>query len=186
MKDLPSFQLKAAENVVSAIASAKSVPLHRLLVGLSIENVGTENARLLADSFGSLEALQAASVADMATIHGVGDVVAQSVFDWFSHEAHQKSLRELVPYLNIENPSANLANQTLAGKIFVLTGSLESFTRDEAKNAIQSLGGKVSSSVSKKTDYVVVGAEPGSKAAEAKRLDVPILEEATFSTLVAR
>jgi DNA ligase (NAD+) len=186
LKDLPGFQLKAAENVISAIEGAKKVPLHRLLVGLSIENIGAENARLLAESFGSLDALQKATVQDMAAIHGVGDVVAQSVAQWFEQPQNQVSLAELVPYIEIENPSHNSLQQTLAGKTFVLTGSLVSFTRDEAKNAIQSLGGKVSSSVSKKTDFVVVGADPGSKAAEAERLEVDVLDEEDFSQLVAR
>jgi DNA ligase (NAD+) len=186
LKDLPSFQIKAAENVVRAIGAAKDVPLHRLLVGLSIENIGSENARLLAESFGSLDALQKASVEDMAAIHGVGSVVAESVYDWFADSVNQKNLQELVPFLNIKNPSRNSTKQTLSGNTFVLTGSLVHFTRDEAKNAIQSLGGKVSSSVSKKTDYVVVGADPGSKAAEAERLGVQILDERAFSKLVAR
>jgi DNA ligase (NAD+) len=113
-------------------------------------------------------------------------VVAQSVAQWFAQPYNQASLAELVPHIEIENPSYNSLQQTLAGQTFVLTGSLVNFTRDEAKNAIQSLGGKVSSSVSKKTDYVVVGADPGSKAAEAERLDVEILNEEAFSKLVAR
>jgi len=186
LKDLPGFKLTAAENVVSAVEAARKVPLHRLLVGLSIENIGSENARLLADSFGSLESLQSATIEQMSAIHGVGEVVAQSVFNWFAESTHQKSLANLLPHITIENPTQNATNQTLVGKTFVLTGSLETFTRDEAKNAIQSLGGKVSSSVSKKTDYVVVGSDPGSKASEAQRLEVAILDEFAFSTLVAR
>jgi len=186
LKDLPGFKLKAAENVVTAIDAAKTTPLHCLLVGLSIENIGTENARLLADTFGSVEVLQKATVQDMAGVYGVGEVVAQSVANWFADAANQKNLADLLPYLTIEKPNQKSTTQTLTGKTFVLTGSLEQFTRDEAKSAIQSLGGKVSSSVSKKTDFVVVGSEPGSKAAEAQRLEVTILTEAAFSTLVAR
>ena len=186
LKDLPGFKVKAAENVVSAISSAKAVPLHRLLVGLSIENIGTENARLLADAFGSVEALQHATVEDMAAVYGVGEVVAQSVQSWFADTANQKNLAELLPYLTIEKSTKTATAQTLAGKTFVLTGSLDTFTRDEAKTAIQTLGGKVSSSVSKKTDYVVVGSEPGSKAQEAQRLKVTLLSEAEFTQLVAR
>jgi DNA ligase (NAD+) len=156
------------------------------LVGLSIENIGTENARLLADTFGSVEALQKATVEDMAAVYGVGEVVAQSVAKWFADTANQKSLTDLLPYLTIEKPTQKSATQSLTGKTFVLTGSLEKFTRDEAKSAIQTLGGKVSSSVSKKTDFVVVGSEPGSKAAEAQRLGVTILAEVAFFKLVAR
>jgi DNA ligase (NAD+) len=186
LKDLPGFQVKAAENVVTAIDVAKVVPLHRLLVGLSIENIGSENARLLADTFGTLEALQKASSEEMAAIHGLGEVVAQSVADWFADSVNQKILADLLPYLTIQKPQQKSATQKLAGKTFVLTGSLEKFTRDEAKSAIQTLGGKVSSSVSKKTDYVVVGSEPGSKAQEAERQGVTILDEAAFFKLVAR
>lgn len=186
LKNLPGFKIKAAENVVNAIAVAKKMPLHRLLVGLSIENIGTENARLLADTFGSLPALQKASVTEMAAMYGIGDVVAQSVADWFADKKNQKNLADLLPYITIENPGQNSITQTLSGKTFVFTGSLERFTRDEAKSAVQTLGAKVSSSVSKKTDYVVVGSEPGSKAVEAQRLEVTVLDEAAFSRLVAR
>lgn len=185
IKDLPGFKSKAAENVITAIEKARTVPLHRLLVGLSIENIGTENARLLAATFGSLESLQKATVTQMAAIYGVGEVVAQSVADWFADSLHQKNLAALLPHITIENPSQNTTDQTLLGQTFVLTGSLENFTRDQAKSAIQSRGGKVSSSVSQKTDYVVVGAEPGSKAGEAQRLGVQILDEAAFAQLVA-
>ena len=186
LKDLPGFKLKAAENVVAAIDAVKTIPLHRLLVGLSIENIGTENARLLADTFGSIENLKQATVDEMAAVYGVGAVVAQSVKDWFADPAHQKSLADLLPHLTIEKPTQKFATQTLIGKTFVLTGSLERFTRDEAKSAIQTLGGKVSSSVSQKTDFVVVGSEPGSKAVEAQRLGVTVLAEGAFSKLVAR
>jgi DNA ligase (NAD+) len=108
------------------------------------------------------------------------------VQSWFADTANQKNLAELLPYLTIEKSTKTATAQTLAGKTFVLTGSLDTFTRDEAKTAIQTLGGKVSSSVSKKTDYVVVGSEPGSKAQEAQRLKVTLLSEAEFTQLVAR
>lgn len=186
LRDLPGFKEKAAQNVIDALEAARTVPLHRLLVGLSIENVGEETARLLADTFGSLEALEAASVEQLVAIHGLGETVATSVAEWFADPEHQRTLAQLLPHLQIQNPERNVSEQTLAGQTFVLTGSLESFTRDEAKAAIQARGGKVSSSVSKKTDYVVVGSEPGSKAAEAERLGVRTLDEAAFTALVAR
>jgi DNA ligase (NAD+) len=186
VRDLPGFKEKAAQNVIDALEAARTVPLHRLLVGLSIENVGEETARLLADTFGSLEALKAASVEQLVAIHGLGETVASSVVEWFADPEHQRTLTQLLPHLQVQNPERNVFEQTLAGQTFVLTGSLEAFTRDEAKAAIQARGGKVSSSVSKKTDYVVVGSDPGSKAAEAKRLGVRTLDEAAFATLVAR
>lgn len=186
VRDLPGFKDKAAQNVIQAIADARLVPLYRLLIGLSIENIGEETARLIADTFGSLAAIQAASVEEVAAIHGVGEVVAESLVAWFSDKHHQQMLAELVPYLQIQNPAHQKQVDTLKGKTFVLTGTLATLTRDEAKDRIRLLGGKVSSSVSKKTDYVVVGEDPGSKAADAVRLGVTTLDEAAFQKLVAR
>lgn len=184
--DLPGFKDKAASNVITAIDKARQVPLYRLLIGLSIENVGEETARLIADTFGTLEAIKRASTTDLAAIHGIGEVVGESLVAWFADKNHQQILKELLPHLTIENPVARNTNQTLTGKTFVLTGTLESMTRDEAKDLVRLQGGKVSSSVSAKTDYVVVGVEAGSKATEAKRLGVKILTESDFQKLVAR
>lgn len=186
LKDLPSFKEKAAENVVQAVAAAKNVPLYRLLVGLSIENVGEETARLIAQSFGSLAAIQAATEVEVANIHGVGETVARSLVSWFQDQAHQKTIEELLPYLVVQNPNVIAAGDGLSGKTFVLTGTLQSLTRDEAKQLIRQNGGKVTSSVSKNTSYVVVGAEPGSKAADAQRLKVVMLDEDAFRALMAR
>lgn len=185
VRDLPGFKERAAQNVLDAIEAARTVPLYRLLVGLSIDNVGEETAQLLANTFGSLEAIRTAKLDDIAAIHGIGDTVAESVSEWFADSLHQQTLKELLPHLKIENPTQSTAAQTLAGKTFVLTGTLESYTRDEAKKAIQARGGKVSSSVSKKTHYVVVGAEPGSKADEAERLGVVQINESAFQKLLA-
>jgi len=184
LKDLPRFKERAAQNVIQAIDASRSVPLYRLLVGLSIENVGEENARLIADSFGSLAAIQKAEAAEMAAIHGIGEIVAESLISWFDDTSHQKTLSELLPHLKIENPTKQTQSNKLDGQTFVLTGTLVSLTRDEAKSIIRQLGGKVTSSVSKNTDYVVVGAEPGSKAAEANRLGVKTLDEKAFQKLV--
>lgn len=186
LKDLPGFKIKAAENVVKAVSAAKNVELYRLLIGLSIENVGEETARLIADNFGSLSAIESATTAELAAIHGVGEVVADSIVAWFTDKSHQATLAELLPHLNIKNPDQSPNNTTFVGKTFVLTGTLETMTRDEAKQIIRQQGGKIASSVSKNTSYVVVGNDPGSKAAEAKRLGVEILAEAAFLALVAR
>lgn len=185
LKDLPGFKIKAAQNVIKAIGAAKAVPLYRLLVGLSIENVGEETARLIADNFGSLDNIMKASRQEFVDLYGVGEVVAESVFLYFNNKSNQKLIKELVPYLNIENPGARKEVNTLLGQTFVLTGTLESMTRDEAKNLIRNFGGKVTSSVSKNTHYVVVGNEPGSKATEAKQLGVKILDEKQFKSLLA-
>lgn len=185
LRDLPGFQDKAAQNVIDAITAAKHVPLHRLLVGLSIENVGEETARVLAETFGSLDAIRKASHDDIAAIHGVGETVAESLTEWFAQSTNQQMLKDLLPHLEIVNPEFTARSGALVGKTFVLTGTLHGLTRDEAKALIRKGGGKVTSSVSQKTDYVVVGDDPGSKAAETQRLGVPILDEAGLRSLVA-
>lgn len=186
IKNLPGFKDKSAENVVNAINTARRVPLHRLLVGLSIENVGEETARLLSERFGSLEAIAKASAEDIAAIYGIGDVVGESVVAWFKDKNNIRLIKELTPFLTVETPQAGAISATLEGKTFVLTGTLSAFSRDEAKEEIQKRGGKVSGSVSKKTDYVVVGSEPGSKADEAAKLGVPIVNEAAFLKLMEK
>ncbi|MCA9358363.1 NAD-dependent DNA ligase LigA [Candidatus Kaiserbacteria bacterium] len=185
LRDLPGFKDKAAQNVIQAVANAKRVPLHRLLVGLSIDNVGEETARDIAEAFGSLAAIQAATMEEVAAIYGVGDTVAESLVSWFQNPLNQQTLTELIPHLEIINPELASNGQKFAGQTFVLTGTLEQFTRDEAKELIRKQGGKISSSVSKKTNYVVVGSEAGSKAIEAKKLGVPMLTEAEFQKLLS-
>jgi DNA ligase (NAD+) len=186
IKDLPGFKDKSAENIIAAIDAVRVVPLHRFLVGLSIDNVGEETARLLSDRFGTIEALRRATVADIAAVYGIGEVVAEAIVTWFKDARHLKLVDELLQYITPENESGQAISATLEGKIFVLTGTLEQFSRDEAKEQIQKRGGKVTGSVSKKTDYVVVGAEPGSKAADAAALGVTILDEAAFVALMEK
>lgn len=186
IKDLPGFKEKSAENIIAAIKAVRSVPLHRFLVGLSIDNVGEETARLLTDTFGSLRELRNASEVDIAAIYGIGDVVAASIHLWFADKKNQTLVADLLQYMTLGSTADARVSATLTGKTFVLTGTLTSLTRDEAKDEIQKRGGKVSGSVSKKTDYVVVGAEPGSKAEEALRLGVPVLDETTFLRLMEK
>jgi len=186
LKGLPGFKEKAAQNVITALAAARTVPLYRLLIGLSIENIGEETARLIAEKFGDLEMIRAATVEEVESIHGVGHTVAVSLVRWFAEEKNQRALTDLLLHLQIKNPTQQEQSGELQGKTLVLTGTLIQLTRDEAKDLIRKLGGSVASSVSKKTSYVVVGSDPGSKAADATRLDVPILTEADFLQLVAR
>lgn len=184
IKDLPGFKDKSAENIISAITAVKTVPLYRFLVGLSINNVGEETARLLADRFGTVAALQEASVEDIAAIYGIGDVVAEAIVAWFKSKGNLKMVSDLLKYVTPETQSGKATSATLQDKTFVLTGTLTTYSRDEAKEEIQKRGGKVTGSVSKKTDYVVVGAEPGSKADDALRLGVSVLDEAAFLQLM--
>ncbi len=185
IKNLPGFKDKSAENVINAIEAARIVPLYRLLIGLSIDNVGEETARLIAERFGSLDAIKKASFEDMSAIHGVGDTVAETVTSWFKNKKHLETLNELLKHITIEQLEAIAEDSDVAGKTFVLTGTLSTMTRDEAKAEIRKRGGKISSSVSKKTDYVIVGADAGSKADEASRLGVSMLTESEFIALMA-
>jgi len=184
LEPLESFQATAAANVVTAIQTASEVELYRLLIGLSIDGVGEETARLLADTFGSLEQLQSATKDDIAAIYGIGETVAQSVDAWFALPKNRDFLAALSAHLVITNPTISSNTTKLSGETFVLTGTLQQFTRDEAKDAIRKAGGKVASSVSKKTSYVLVGTDPGSKADTAHELGVKVLDEEQFVALL--
>jgi len=181
---LDSFQTTAARNVVDAITAASTVELHRLLIALSIDGVGEETARLLADTFGSLDALINANEVTIAEIYGIGQTVGQSVCAWFTQSANVEFLAALRQHLTITNPIRSTTGKQLTGETFVLTGTLTGFTRDEAKDIIRKAGGKISSSVSNKTNYVLVGTDPGSKASAAQRLGVPLLDEGAFVELL--
>ncbi|HET8787885.1 MAG TPA: helix-hairpin-helix domain-containing protein, partial [Actinomycetes bacterium] len=151
--------------------------------------VGGTVATLLANRLKSLEAIAAASEEELNDVGGVGPTIAASVAAWFADEGNQDLVRRLVEAgLNTKADGGGGADlpQTLAGMSFVLTGGLDGFTRDEATRAIEDRGGRVASSVSKKTAYVVVGADPGSKAARAAELGVPTLDEAAFAALLAK
>ena len=185
LADLPGFKTKAAENTIAAIMAARRQPLYRLLAALGIDQVGDETARLLARQFGTLEALRAATGTDLAAVHGVGDIVATSLSTWLNTPRNKKLLDSLLRYITIENTDDRTKQTALSGKTVVLTGTLETITRDEAKDLIRLAGGTVGSSVSKKTDYVLVGSNAGSKAAAATALGIPVLSEAEFRALVA-
>lgn len=185
LKDLPGFKIKAAENVITAIATARTQPLYRLLAALGIEQVGEETARLIARHCGTMAVLQSVTVADLAAIHGVGEIVATSLFTWLHTPLNKKLLTKLLQYITITETEELARTTVLSGKSVVLTGTLTTVTRDEAKDMIRRAGGIVASSVSKKTDYVVMGEKAGSKAAEAQALRVSILTEEEFLALVA-
>ena len=174
--------------LVANLESAKSQPLWRVLVALSIRHVGPTAARALAQHFGSMAAIRAAGVDELSGVEGVGGVIAESVRDWFDADGNEWH-RAIVDQwaadgVRMEDERDESVEQTLAGLTVVVTGSLEGFSRDEAKEAILARGGKASGSVSKKTDYVVVGPGAGSKEAKARDLGLPILDEAGFVTLL--
>lgn len=184
LKDLPGFKEKAAQNVVDAIESAKEVPLHRLLVGLSIGLVGEETARLIASYQGSLQKIQEATVEELSAIHGVGETVAESLVVWMNDSKNQSRLKKLLAYIDVINPKTVSRDSALSGKSVVFTGSLNQFTRDEAKELARRAGAKVISSISRNTDFLVSGADPGSKVVKAEELGVKVLTEDEFKKLI--
>jgi DNA ligase (NAD+) len=187
-KDLLSldrFGEKSAENILSEIEASKNLPLERVIYGLGIRMVGERTAQFLAEHFGSMEALAGASVEELQNVNEVGPRIAESIAEFFSIPAN----KELVDRLG----KAGLAfkgkkkerGTKLAGKTFVLTGTLAKHTRDEAKKMIEDAGGRVSGSVSKKTDYVVAGSDAGSKLDKAKELGVAVIDEEQMQRLLS-
>ena len=179
---LPGFKEKSARNLIEAIEKARIITLSSFLIGLSIDHVGEETAYDLAKRFGTIEALMKATREEIVQIDGVGDTVADSVYEWFLDNKNKTLVLRLQKYITIEKPKKT--SRILAGKTFVVTGTLLRMTRDEAKDAIRERGGVVSSSVSERTDYVVAGENPGSKFTKARELDVRILKEEAFRKLL--
>lgn len=172
---------KSARNLLAGIEASKSRELRRLLFGLGIRFVGERAAQLLARHFRSLDALAEASVEEIDALYEIGPAVAQSVFDWFQRDANRLLVTRLkAAGVRTEEAGEAPASNAFAGQQFVLTGGLEGMTRDEAKAAIESRGGRVTSSVSKKTSFVVVGKDAGSKADKARELGVTTLTEDEF------
>ena len=184
LEGLERFGEKSAENIINSIDEHRKVSLSKFIYALGILHVGEQTAEDLANNFGSLEKLMAASLEDINNIENIGPVVSQSVFDYFKYKENLKYIQALqkngVEILN----QAKKVGGKLSGKTFVITGTLESMGRDEAKSKIKSLGGKTSESVSKLTSYVVAGSEAGSKKQKAEKLKVEILDEKKFLELI--
>ena len=176
---------KNVEKLLAALEEAKNRPLWRTIVALSIRHVGPTAAQALAARLGSMDAIAQATTADLADIDGVGGVIAESIVEWFAIDWHQAIVKKWAAAgVAMENIAGEAKPQTLAGLTFVVTGGLENFTRDSIAETITAHGGKPSSSVSKKTDYVLVGSDPGSKLAKAQELGVTIIDEAKFLQLL--
>ena len=174
------------DKLLAALEEAKTRPLWRTLVALSIRHVGPTAAQGLATSLGSVQAISRASAAELADIDGVGQIIADSIVEWFSVDWHQAIISKWTAAgVRMINEPTEALPQTLAGLTFVVTGGLESFSRDGISETIAAHGGKAASSVSKKTDYVLVGSDPGSKLAKAQELGVPVIDEAKFKELLA-
>ncbi|MEY4271650.1 MAG: hypothetical protein RL250_516, partial [Verrucomicrobiota bacterium] len=196
---LDGFKEKSVDNMLAGIAQAKQRELWRAIHALGIPNVGTQTAKDLARHFKSLDALEAARSADLlltkigkkggvtheAVIPGVGVEVSESILSYFSDPNHRDWVQAMrAAGLNLVEAAAAAAIEGVAGKTFVLTGTLPTLGRDEARDLIEKAGGKVSGSVSKKTDYVVAGEEAGSKLTKAQELGVPVLDESGLRKLL--
>ena len=181
------FAEKSAENLLRAIQGSKTRGLARLLNALGIPMVGERVAQLLATRFGSLERIQGASEAELAEVHGIGERIAASVVKFFADASNRDVLRRLGEAgLVLTEPSFQEGPRPLEGKTFVLTGALPTLTRDAATDLIMKLGGRVTSSVSKKTNFLIAGEDAGKKEADARRLGVTVLDEAAFLALTRR
>jgi len=185
IRHLERFAEKSASNLVNAIQGSKNIPFHKFIFALGIRHAGEESAVNLAAHFGNLKNLKKAEIEDLFKVKDTGEVVAKSIYDWFRDKRNVKFLEKLDKAgVRIQSTKRKVQSAKLRDKIFVLTGELESMSRDEAKEKIRDLGGDVSESVSKNTDFVVAGAGPGSKYDKAKKLGVRIINEKEFLNLI--
>ena len=189
LEDLDRLAEKSAGNLVDAIARSRERGLARLLFGLGIRHVGERAAALLSAHYGSFDALAEASTEELADIHDVGPVIAESVSQFCAHDENRRTLERLAEAgvrLDQESVAATPSDapQTLAGKVFVLTGTLPNLKRSDAQALIETAGGRVASSVTRKTDYLVAGDDPGSKLQRAENLGVAILDETALHDLL--
>jgi len=186
-KDLLSlerFADKSAQNILSEIENSKHLPLERVIYGLGIRMVGERTAQFLAEHFGSMEALEDASLEELQNVGEVGPKIAESIAEFFGNPANRKLVERLGKAGLTFKGRTKERGTKLAGKTFVLTGTLAHYSRDEAKKLIEDAGGKVTGSVSKKTDYVVAGADAGSKLDKAKELGVAVIDEKEMEKLI--
>jgi DNA ligase (NAD+) len=180
---LERFADKSAQNILDEIENSKKLPLERVIYGLGIRMVGERTAQFLAEHFGSMEALANASVEELQGVNEVGPKIGESIAEFFSNPANRKLVERLGEAGLTFKGQKKERGTKLAGKTFVLTGTLAKYTRDEARKMIEDAGGKVTGSVSKKTDYVVAGADAGSKLDKAKELGVPVIDEKEMEKL---
>jgi DNA ligase (NAD+) len=182
---LPLFGDKKADQLMASIENSKQAGLPRALVAVGIRDVGPPTARLLADEFGSMDRIASATVEELTAVEGIGPIVAQRIRDFFQSPRNRGIVRKMAEAgVVLEQQRVEPKVGLLTGKTFVLTGGLERWTREETQAVIEEAGGKVISSVSKKTDYVVVGEKPGSKLAKAEALGIPILNEQGLADLL--
>jgi DNA ligase (NAD+) len=185
--ELDGFQEKSASNVIAAIERSKRHPFRRVLLGLNIPSVGWVTAQNVARHFGSVDRLNAASPEEIAEVEGIGPDRAESIAEWFSDEENLRLVDELKQLgLRFEADAEDRPVEgPLSGSTYVITGTLVSFSRDEARKALEAKGAKVADSVSKRTTGVITGESPGSKLAKAQQLGVPVLDETELKKLLS-
>jgi len=179
---------KSAKKLIEQIEASKTRGLQRLLFGIDIRHVGERTSKILANYAKSIERLHTATVDELDAIHEIGLTVAESVCEWFREPRNIELVARLKAagvVTETDAASSALIDERFAGKTFVLTGRLDKYTRDEAAKLIEERGGRISSSVSKKTDYVVAGEDAGSKLAKAESLNVTVLSEDQFREIVS-
>ena len=177
---------RSSENLIDAIESSKRTTLRRLIYALGIRHVGEHVAQVLAETFHTIDELEGADVDRLTAVREVGPAVAESIFTFFQEQGNRRVIHELLSRGVVYEEPERGAEAVLDGKVFVFTGTLKSLKRQEAKRLVEELGGRVASGVSKRVDYVVAGDDPGSKLAEASRLGIEIIDEATFKEIIAQ
>jgi DNA ligase (NAD+) len=178
---------KSAQNVIDSIEASKTRPLWRLVAGLGIRHIGGQTAQVLAEHFGSLNAIMKATGAELDAVEQIGGKVAESIYEYFHNDRNIAVIKELLSAgVKPELPKKVKAKGKLAGKTIVVTGTLKNFTRQQAELAIRQAGGKTSSSVSKKTDFVLAGEEPGSKLDKARQAGVKVISEKQFLDMIGK
>ncbi len=185
IKSLKKDGEKFAQNLINAIEKSKTNSIDKLICALGIRHIGTKSAKTLAKKYVTIQNLEEAPLTDLAETEDVGEITAQSVYDFFRQEQTKDLLTKLsIAGVNMADKKIELKDNRFEGKTFVLTGSLEKYTREDASKIIESFGGKTSSSVSKKTSYVLAGEEAGSKLAKAQELGVEIITEEDFEGMI--
>ena len=185
IKSLKKDGEKFASNLIDAIEKSKQNSIDKLICALGIRHIGTKSAKTLAKKYKSIKKIENATLEELSQIDDVGEITAKSIYEFFK-QAQTKDLLEKLEKANVnmQDEEIKLVDERFLGKTFVLTGTLENYTRDEASQIIESFGGKTSSSVSKKTDYVLAGEEAGNKLAKAENLGVTIITEEEFMEMI--
>jgi DNA ligase (NAD+) len=183
--ELELFKDRKANNLIKAIAESKKRPLSKLIFALGIRHIGEKVSEIVAKRFKTMKALFEVSLEDFSKVSEIGEVLALSLREFFENATARHVIEDLVlSGVNMTEPETSKKGSQFEGRVFVLTGELEKYSREKASEIIKSLGGKVTSSVSKKTDYVLAGANAGSKLEKAKELDIKIIDEAEFEKLI--